>query len=320
MAGFDHHGHEQSRESRSIGHGRAGQSRENAGGQNGHIPEAALHVAHQRQGNVHDALGQAARVHDLAGQHEERHRQEWEAVGAVDDVLCDDLGVEQIHVVHQGDAADEQGVGDRHSDRHGAEKRADEDRDGHDCTFPGVGAGVASPLSRRSRSANSCWSASSSPCSSELLDHDKLLIRQLATDRAVEIGDQDQAGRDAEDDADAIEPAGREAGGRRCHIPVDHGLLPTALEQQPGGVEHEDLSDDQAGALARIRQASDQGIDTEMAMLAQGHDGAQEGQPDEEPARDLFRDRNAGVEGVTQHHVAENENDHDRQEQGNQDL
>ena len=277
-------------------------------------------MAHQRQGNVHDALGQAARVHDLAGQHEERHRQEWEAVGAVDDVLGDDLGVEQIHVVHQGDAADEQGVGDRHSDRHGAEKGADEDRDGHDCTFPGVGAGVASRAFAAVALGQFVLERLELSLLFRLLDHDKLLVRKLATDRAVEIGDQDQAGRDAEDDADAIEPAGREAGGRRCHIPVDHGLLPAALEQQPGGVEHEDLGDDQAGALARVRQASDQGIDTEMAMLAQGHDGAQEGQPDEEPARDLLRDRNAGVEGVAQHHVAENENDHDRQEEGNQDL
>ena len=39
------------------------------------------------------------------------------------------------------------------------------------------------------------------------LDHDEFLVGELAGHRAVEIGQQDQAGGDAEDDADAIEPA-----------------------------------------------------------------------------------------------------------------
>ena len=54
------------------------------GGDDGHVAQAAADVADQRQREVDDALRQAADVHDLAGQHEERHRQQREAVGAVD--------------------------------------------------------------------------------------------------------------------------------------------------------------------------------------------------------------------------------------------
>ena len=68
-------------------------------------------------------LRQAAGVHDLAGQHEERHRQQREAVGAVDEVLRQDLGVEHVQVPHQRDAADQQRERDRHAERHGAEQR-----------------------------------------------------------------------------------------------------------------------------------------------------------------------------------------------------
>ena len=42
-------------------------------------------------------------------------------------VLRDDLGIEDVHIEHQGDAAEQQGIGDRHPDRHGAKERADED-------------------------------------------------------------------------------------------------------------------------------------------------------------------------------------------------
>src|SRR5688572_29960392 len=57
-----------------------------------------------------------------------------------------------------------------------------------------------------------------------------------------------------------------------------------------------------------------------MGVLAHGDDRAEEGQPHEQPARHLLRHRNAGVEGVAQHHVAENENHHDREEHRDQDL
>ena len=53
------------------------------------------------------------------------------AVGAVDDVLGDDLGVENVERMHQRDAADDQRKRDRHAERHRAEQREGEDRERH---------------------------------------------------------------------------------------------------------------------------------------------------------------------------------------------
>jgi hypothetical protein len=55
-------------------------------------------VADHRERHVDDAPRQAAGVHDLAGQHEEGHGQQREAVGAVDQVLRQDLRVEHVQV------------------------------------------------------------------------------------------------------------------------------------------------------------------------------------------------------------------------------
>jgi hypothetical protein len=57
-----------------------------------------------------------------------------------------------------------------------------------------------------------------------------------------------------------------------------------------------------------------------VAVLAHGDDGAQEGEPDEQEARDLLRERDARVEGVAQDDVAEDEDDHQRQAQRDRDL
>ena len=56
------------------------------------------------------------RVHHLAGQHEEGHGQQREAVGAVDQVLRQDLGIEHVQLPHQRDAAQQQREGDRNTD------------------------------------------------------------------------------------------------------------------------------------------------------------------------------------------------------------
>ena len=98
VAGLDHHRHQQRRERRGIGHGRAGQGREDAGGHDGDVAEAALTWPISASARLTIRLRQAAGVHDLAGQHEERHRHQREAVGAVDDVLGDDLRVEQVQL------------------------------------------------------------------------------------------------------------------------------------------------------------------------------------------------------------------------------
>ncbi len=70
---------------------RARQRRQDAGRQDRHIAQAAAHMADEGQRHIDDAARQAAGVHDLAGQHEERHGHQREAVGPVDDVLRDDL-------------------------------------------------------------------------------------------------------------------------------------------------------------------------------------------------------------------------------------
>src|SRR5262245_2025906 len=85
----------------------------------------------RRERDIYDALGEATLVHDLACEHEERDRHQRKAIGAIDDVLCDDLRVEDVQPVHQRDAANDQGKCNRHSERHRAEQRECEYRDGH---------------------------------------------------------------------------------------------------------------------------------------------------------------------------------------------
>jgi hypothetical protein len=153
-----------------------------------------------------------------------------------------------------------------------------------------------------------------------LLDHDQLVLAHPAGEDAVEVVEQDQPGRDGEQHADPVEQAHREARGGRGHAEVDDGLLPAAHQEQPGGVEHQQDAHDQAGLLAGRGQPLDQGVDAEVAVLAHGDDGAQEGEPDEQEARDLLRERDARVEGVAQDDVAEDEDDHQRQAQRDRDL
>ena len=57
-----------------------------------------------------------------------------------------------------------------------------------------------------------------------------------------------------------------------------------------------------------------------VAMLAQGDHGAQEGHPDEEPARHLLGHRDAGIEAVAKHDVAEDQHHHHRQHEGDEEL
>jgi hypothetical protein len=54
-------------------------------------------------------------------------------------------------------------------------------------------------------------------------------------------------------------------------------------------------------------------VDAEVAVLLQRDERAEKGDPDEEPARQFFGHRDARVEAVAQHHVAEHQHDHDRQ-------
>jgi hypothetical protein len=88
-------------------------------------------VAYQRHREFDDALGQPALVHDLAGQQEERHGQQRVVVGAAQQVLRQDLGLEHVHVPHQRHTADQQRHRDGNADRHREHQRAKENRECH---------------------------------------------------------------------------------------------------------------------------------------------------------------------------------------------
>jgi hypothetical protein len=55
-------------------------------------------------------------------------------------------------------------------------------------------------------------------------------------------------------------------------------------------------------------------LDADVAVLAEGEDGADEGEPHEEVARHLLREGDAAVEAVTQHDVEEHHGRHAGQE------
>jgi hypothetical protein len=50
-----------------------------------------------------------------------------------------------------------------------------------------------------------------------------------------------------------------------------------------------------------------------MCTLFHGHNGTQESHPNKQPAREFFRNGEALIEGITQHHIAKHQNDHERQ-------
>ncbi|MCY1553184.1 hypothetical protein D9M68_896400 [compost metagenome] len=72
--------------------------------------------------------------------------------------------------------------------------------------------------------------------------------------------------------------------------------------------------------FATSGQARDQHVAAQVTVLLERDDRAQEGEPDEQPARNLLADGDAGVERVAQHHVAEHQHHHHRQGHGDQHL
>ncbi|MNY22302.1 hypothetical protein D3C86_1559020 [compost metagenome] len=81
-------------------------------------------MAEQRHRQGDDAPRQAAGVHQLAGEHEERDRQQREAVGTADQVLREDLRIETVQLDHQGDTGQHQGEGHRDAHGHGTQQGA----------------------------------------------------------------------------------------------------------------------------------------------------------------------------------------------------
>ena len=107
---------------------------------------------------------------------------------------------------------------------------------------------------------------------------------------------------------------------RRRDAPVDLGLLEGAAEQHPAEQQHDEIADQEEDAFAARRQAADEHLGAEVRVVAQRDHGAEKRQPDEEPARQLLRDGDPGVEDVAQHDVAEHEHDHRHQAEGDDHL
>src|SRR4029079_7553534 len=131
-----------------------------------------------------------------------------------------------------------------------------------------------------------------------LLDGHQVVLAGLAGDDAVQVVEQYDPGRDAEDDADEIENGHRQAARRRAVVNVDDGLAPAPGEQQPVGIQHQAIVNDEADTLPGGPELPHQRIDAEMRMLADGDDRAEEGEPNQQPARQFLGRRNAGVEAI----------------------
>ena len=76
-------------EPRGVRDRRAGQPREDDAADDVHMAQAAFHPADEPEREVIDAVGDAGRVHQVAGEDEERHGQQREAVDAADHPVHD---------------------------------------------------------------------------------------------------------------------------------------------------------------------------------------------------------------------------------------
>ena len=150
------------------------------------------------------------------------------------------------------------------------------------------------------------------------LHHHQFLVARVGEQRAQQVAQQDGHGGHAQHHATGVEDAHRRAGDGRLGVPVDLCLHPAALEQQPRHIQHGHLGQHQTDFFAQAGQARHQRISAQVAVLAQGHHSAHERQPHKQPARDFFGHGQARVEGVAQHHVAEDQHHHDGEEQAPQ--
>ncbi len=82
------------------------------------------------------------------------------------------------------------------------------------------------PSSEKVKTAMVMCGAPAMPSDFLLLDGDHVGLAGLAGDDAVQIVEQHDAGRDAEDDTDEIEDAERQTRRRRAVVDVDDGLAP----------------------------------------------------------------------------------------------
>ncbi len=153
-----------------------------------------------------------------------------------------------------------------------------------------------------------------------VLDHDQRIAAQLAAQHAPQVVEQEDRGGHGEDHAREVEVPHRPAGGGRGDVHVELGLRPAAREDQPADPKHQHLAGDDAGFLGAVGQPAEQHVHAQVGVVLHGDHRAQEGEPDEEPARHLFRHGDAGVEGVAQHDVAEHHHHHHRQGAGHEEV
>jgi hypothetical protein len=151
-----------------------------------------------------------------------------------------------------------------------------------------------------------------------LLHQHQVVVVDLAAEQAPQVAQQDRRAEHGKHHARGVEPAHRDLHHRAGRVPVDDRLVVRALEQQPQAVQHQQQRQAHADLLAQRTELAHQHVGAQVGIAAQGGHRAQEGQPDEQPAREFFRNAEARVEGVAHEDVAEHQHHHERQQRGNQ--
>ena len=106
-----------------VGHGGAGDAAHEGGEHDGDLRQAARHPADGNQRHLEQAGGDAAFIHQVAGEYEERHGQQREALAHRGDLLhADGHG----HALG-GEEEDEAGNAGRKGDWHAEDHENDED-------------------------------------------------------------------------------------------------------------------------------------------------------------------------------------------------
>src|SRR6266542_4446695 len=143
-----------------------------------------------------------------------------------------------------------------------------------------------------------------------LLYLDQVLFLDAAGENLVKIAQDERRGEHAEEDADAVVPPRRESRRNLYQVQIDDRLQPAAGEKQPDGGEHQRVAKDEARLLSPSGQPRHDRVHPEVRVVAQRDDRADERQPHEQPARQLFRDGDSRIERVAQHDVAEDQHHH----------
>src|SRR6266566_4309408 len=150
---------------------------------------------------------------------------------------------------------------------------------------------------------------------------DQVFLSRSPRQYPRQIVEKDHRRRNPEYESGGIEKQPDRYAGRGCAVMEgQNGLLPAADRQQPVRIEHQGVAHDEAKQFAAPRQRAHQRVDPEVRVLSQGDDRPQEGKPDQKPAGEFLRGRDAGVECVPQHDIGEDQNDHGSEAERNHDF